>query len=200
MNEDKKLKYEMRRDAIDEAFRESPSAGYSKLEELGFCYVKGETNGAEEREERSAVPQTKDQSLLVEYFEKGGTPTDILLQAFIKEKHAEDPNYALFRRYFKQGKKGLKALLIYGLSQQPTNSDFLSDLSFMHIFSPMLKELIDAYFSACEKETDMKRFKALARDFYSCTTGDGYDALSALKEQFSDNPEKQTVLASLHKK
>lgn len=187
----------MRRDAIDKAFRESPSAGYSKLEELGFCFARDETGGEEEREEREAVPQTSDQSMLIEYFEKGGAPTDVLLQAFIKEKHADDPNYALFRRYFKQGNNGLKALPLYGHAQQPTNPEFLSDLSFMHVFSPMLKELIDAYLRACEKETNIEKFKILARDFYYNTSLDGYDALCALEEFFSDNTQKLAVLNSL---
>ena len=199
MNEDEKLKYEMRRDAIDEAFRESPSAGFAKIEDLGFCFAHDETSREEEREERVAVPQTPDQSVLIECFEKGGAPTDVLLQAFIKEKHADDSNYPLFRRYFKQGNKGLTSLLLYGHLQQPTNPEFLSDLSFMHIFSSMLKELIDAYILACNKETDAKKFAILARDFYNNTAPDGYDALCALEEIFLDNSEKQAVLTSLRR-
>lgn len=197
MNDIEKLKYEIQREAIDRAFRESPSHALSKLEELGFCYMEDGGDAEEEREERAATAQTPEQSALVQYFEKGGKPTDFLLQAFIKEKQAENPHYALFRRYFKKGNKPLKALLLYGLSEKPTDLDLLSDLSFMHIFSPMQGELIEAYFSACEKETDPEKFKALARDFYNNATPDGYDAFYVLQERFPDDPEKQAVLSRL---
>lgn len=39
MNKDEKLKYEMRRDVINKAFHESRSAGFAKMEELGFCFA-----------------------------------------------------------------------------------------------------------------------------------------------------------------
>ncbi len=197
MNDKDKLEYEIRREAIDRAFRESPRYSSPALEKHGFHYIEEEDSGEEEKEERAATPQTPEQSALVEYFENGGVHTEFLLQAFIKEKQAESPNYALFRRYFKQGNERLKALLFYGLMQQPTNSELLSDVSFMHIFSLMLKELIDVYFLACEKETDPKKFKMLARDFYDNTAADGYNALHTLEERLLNNANKQIILALL---
>ena len=103
MDETTRLKYEMQRDAVDRAFRERSHDAIAELEKLGFCYVEDGDDEEEVREERAAIPETPEQQTLMAYFESSGEPNDHLLRAFITEKRRAEPNYALFRRYFKQG-------------------------------------------------------------------------------------------------
>lgn len=192
-----RIQYEVKRDAITKVFRERPYDAAGELEKLGFDYVDSGEDAEDEAEERSATPQTPEQEALVHYFENGGNSTDELLQYFLKEKHREEPNYPLFRRYFKQGNDELIALLLYGLDKTPTDSGLLSDLGYMHIFSPMLKQLIERYSTACKLEENTDQFTTLAHDFYANTSHDGYEALYALMELFPEGSEKYNIAQQL---
>ncbi len=106
---------------------------------------------------------------MVEYFNGSMPPDERTLEAWRAERDAPEPNYALWRRYFRSGNKKLKMLIVFGLEREPTDRALLSDLSFMHIFSPMLKELVGKYLAACDVEEDHAKFAALAQDFENHT-------------------------------
>ena len=183
-----KLRDEMVIEQVDEIFRTQPDNYASALEEIGFEW---------HEEEDAAKPGNPNQKLLVDYFEGKETLSDRILAVYFSERNAEHPNYALVRKYFKSANSNLKALLLVGLDQRPTNIDLLSDLAYFHEYENILKELIARYTIACEKEDDMSKFSEIAQDFYYAAMPNGYDALHALRELFSSNTQKRQVIEFL---
>jgi len=112
----------------------------------------------------------------------------------LHEKDTGNPNYPLFRRYFKAANQNLKALIIYGLDHYPGRIDLLSDLAFFHEFENILCTLITYYTGACMKQENLETFTELVRDFYYCTEPDGYDALPALRELFPPETDKRRII------
>lgn len=192
MDEISQMRYEIQRDAVDNIFRDKSLNKIEELEKIGFTYV--EDKDREEDEGLLSTPRTEEQKLLINYFENKAHANEHFLTLFIKEKNRDVVNYALFRHYFKQGNPQLKSLLLYGLEKEPTNSDLLSDLGFMHRYSPMLKELINHYLLACGKEKDLDKVEELACDFHTNTIEDGYDAFYELSERFSKEDAKKFII------
>ena len=121
----------------------------------------------------------------------------MLVSDYLTELERDEPNYPLFRRYFRQANTQLLALLSHGLDQNPTNPDLLNGLGFYHIFFPILKELITCYSRACEMEQNMTRYRQIAHDFHiNCSTS-GYEALYALDETLQHDDPKKAVLRDL---
>ena len=140
------------------------------------------------------MPQTEKQQALVKFFEEGGSLTHELLDAFKAEKYADEPNYPLFRRYFKQINSNLKDLILWGLDRYPTDSGLLDDLSFFQEFDNVLSELINRYKTACMQEEDLNNFDSLIQDFYMSTIESGFEAYYALEEMFEKNTEKRHII------
>ena len=113
------------------------------------------------------------------------------------EKYSDEPNFALLRRYFRQGNQPLKSLIYRGLEINPTDIGFLNDLSFFHEFHPMLAELIQRYTEACKLQEDLGTFSELAQDFYYNTEPDGYEAYHALKEIYGSDTQKGMIIDHL---
>lgn len=179
---------------VSEILRKHPDNYVEKLEEVGFQWFDDDAWEEEEEEERAAVPQTENQRALVAFFEEGGPLTHELLDAFRTEKYADEPNYPLFRRYFKQINGNFKKLVLWGLDRYPTDSGLLDDLSFFEEFDNVLSELINRYKTACLQEKDLDRFDSLAQDFYMSTIESGFDAYYELKEMFEKNAEKKHII------
>ena len=57
----------------------------------------------------------------MDYFEGDKELSDQMLYAFLTEKDSDSPNYALFRKYFKNENKNLKRLTISGLKRSPAD-------------------------------------------------------------------------------
>jgi len=181
-------------DQVDEVFRDHPDDYVARLEELGFQYFDDDED-FEKEEEREAEPQNRRQRILVDYFEGRRKWSGDLLNAFMEEKDSEETNYALIRRYFRQGNRNLKSLLLQGLEHRPDRVvDFLMDLSFFHEFENILRELIEKYTEACVKQVDLDIFTELAQDFYDATILDGYEAYPALRELFEPESEKRKIV------
>ena len=151
----------------------------------------------EVEEENNAVPENKNQELLVAYFNGEVEFSHELVEIFLKEKLSNSPNYALLRRYFRQGNRNLKTLICHGLEMNPTDDGFLNDLSLIHEFHPMLGELIERYTEACRIQEDLDSFSELAQDFFYNTSLDGYEAYHALKEIYASDTPKGKVIDSL---
>ncbi len=177
-----------------EIIRKHPDNYVEKLEEIGFQWFDDDAWEEEEEEERAAVPQTENQKALVAFFEEGGLLTQALLDAFQAEKYADEPNYPLFRRYFKQINSNLKKLILWGLDKYPTDSGLLDDLSFFQEFDNVLSELINRYKTACLQEENLDRFDILVQDFYMSTIESGFDAYYELEEMFEKNTEKKHII------
>ena len=177
-----------------EIIRKHPDNYVEKLEEIGFQWFDDDAWEEEEEEERAAVPQTENQKALVAFFEEGGLLTQALLDAFQAEKYADEPNYPLFRRYFKQINSNLKKLILWGLDKYPIDSGLLDDLSFFQEFDNVLSELINRYKTACLQEENLDRFDILVQDFYMSTIESGFDAYYELKEMFEKNTEKRHII------
>lgn len=184
-------------DQVKSAFRENKQNAHVAMKQIGFEYFDDDYGGDEEQEEDRAVPENADQETLVSYFNGDVELTAGLSELFFKEKQADNPNYPLFRRYFKRGNKYLKELLLLAIKTNPTDRGLLSDLSFFDIFQPALKELINAYTVACNLENDLQAFKSLADDFYCNTDKHEFDALSALKQMFDEGSEKREIINQL---
>jgi hypothetical protein len=102
--------------AVSEAFRRHPHDIVEGMEKLGFHYVVDEGRAeAELSEERLASPVNARQQSLVEYFNGSTPPDERILEVWRAERDAPEPNYALWRRYFRSGNKNR------GL--HPTNAD-----------------------------------------------------------------------------
>jgi hypothetical protein len=184
---------------VKEIFRKHPSDYLAKLEELGFSYVEDdeaydEIEETEAREEREARPENERQRALVDFFENRKPLSEKVFVSFSDEKAAEEPNYPLIRRYFKQANQNLKALILYGLEKYPGRLDLLSDLAFFHEFENVLSKLISHYTEACIKQADLNTFSELAQDFYYATYPDGYDAYAALKELFGPDSDQRKII------
>ncbi len=160
----------------------------------------GEGQGAGSRqieEEQAAVAQNINQEFLDAFFAGHIRLSESVLEAFRVEKNADNPNFALFRKYFRQGNLNLKQLLFYGIEKNPTDPSLLHDLAYFHEFRTMLAELIALYIRACELETDLACFAELAQDFYFNTLSDGYDAYHTLKQHFPTGTRKGRIIEHL---
>ncbi|MFZ0449253.1 MAG: hypothetical protein WAL98_08420 [Desulfatiglandaceae bacterium] len=187
-----KIKNEIIREKVDEIFRDHPRDYIAKMEELGFEYV--EDDDYEEIEERNARAENQRQRDLVAYFENETKLSKEIFESYSEEKAAEDPNYALIRKYFREANKNLKSLLLYGLDNYPGRIDLLSDLSFFHEFQTILSILITYYTQACVGQEDLDTFTELAKDFYYSTKPDGYEAYYALRELFKPETDKRKII------
>lgn len=191
-----KIKNELVTERINEIFRTKPEYYRTELAMLGFEWL-DDDYADEVEEENNAAPENKDQELLVAYFNGEVELSDELVEVFLKEKLSNRPNYALLRRYFRQGNGNLKTLIYHGLEIDPTDDGFLNDLSLIHEFHPMLGELIERYTEACRIQEDLDSFSELAQDFFYNTTLDGYEAYHALREIYGSETPKGKVIDSL---
>jgi hypothetical protein len=99
----------------------------------------------------------------------------------------------LVRKYFKKANPSLKAILLKGLADTPTDPDLLDDLSYFSDFDSILGEVIHCYTEACLKETNMERFSLLAQDFHVNTYEQGYDALHELNTIFQSGTKAALI-------
>ena len=187
-----KLRDEMLIEKVDEIFRTQSKNYRSAMEDIGFEWYEDED--LEKQEEEAAKPENSNQKRLVDYFEGKEKLSDEIVEVYFSERNAEHPNVALVRSYFKKANSNLKALLLAGLDQHPTNIDLLSDLVYFHEFETILRELIARFTVACEREGELSKFGEIAQDFYYATIPDGYDALQALRECYSSNRQKREVV------
>ena len=188
-----KLKNEIIRDRVTEIFRNHPKDHIAKMEELGFEYFEDDDD-YEEIEERNARPENQRQRDLVAYFENKKKLSKKIFESYSEEKAAENPNYPLIRKYYKEANKNLKILLLYGLDNYPGRIDLLSDLSFFHEFENILSILITYYTQACVDQPNLDTFSELAKDFYYSTNPDGYEAYYALRELFEPDTDKRKII------
>ncbi len=187
-----KVRNEIIFDKVDEIFRDHPRDYVAKMEELGFKYF--EEDDYEEIEERNARAENQRQRDLVAYFENETKLSKEIFESYSEEKAAENPNYPLIRKYFREANKNLKSLLMYGLDNYLGRIDLLSDLSFFHEFENILSILITYYTQACVDQEGLDTFTELAKDFYYSTKPDGYEAYYALRELFKPETDKRQII------
>jgi hypothetical protein len=188
-----KLKNETIRDKVNDIFRNHPKDYISKMEELGFKYFEDDDD-SEEIEERNAKPENQRQRDLVAYFENKTKLSTKIFESYSEEKAADNPNYPLIRKYYKEANQNLKSLLLYGLDKHPCRIDLLSDLSFFHEFENILSVLITYYTQACVDQENLEIFSKLAKGFYYSTNPDGYEAYYALRELFEPETDKRKII------
>ncbi|MFC1856550.1 hypothetical protein ACFL9U_00805 [Thermodesulfobacteriota bacterium] len=202
MNDDdyEKIKREIVFEKVDKAIKKDRKNWVKEVENLGFEWFDDGDCDEEEREEKLARPENPNQELLVAYFEGDIELSDQALDAFLSEKDLEEPNYPLFRKYFRQGNENLKRLITSGLERNPADIGFLSDLAFFHEFKNILRELIGYYLIGCEQEKDLRNFKELALNFYYDTEPDGFDALYELGEKYGPDSDKGKIVRRIIQK
>ena len=192
-----KIKNEIISERVAETIKKDPENWSERLEEIGFSWKDDSYGDQEEQEEKRAKPENINHEFLAGYFDGHIKLSDAVLKAFSEERNADNPNYPLFRKYFKSGNERLRQLLLYGLAKNTTDTDLLNDLTFFHEFQNMLGVLIRLYLKASEEEQDIDRFKEIAEDFYYAAEPDGYDALQELKQRFSSDSAKGEVVRTL---
>lgn len=182
---------------VNDIIRNHPLDYRERLEEIGLIWEDDDAYEqeyeTEMNEERAAVPENRNQHLLVQFLESSIPLTEAIVNAYLIERYAEKPNLPLIRRYFKQANVQLKAILLKGLALEPTNPDLLDDLAYFSEFDNMLGELVYFYTDACIREDDMERFSMLAQDFHHNTIDQGYDALQELTTLFPDGTKGAIV-------
>jgi hypothetical protein len=181
---------------VAEIFKNYPQDYRQRLEEVGFVWQDDEYDllyEEEANEEHQAVPETENQRYLVHFLESGGPVTRHVIEAYLQERYTQTPNLPLIRKYFKQANVNLKAILLAGLTANPTDLDLLDDLSYFSEFDSMLGELIHFYKDACIRETDMERFSLLAQDFHMNTYDQGFDALYELHTIFQSGAKGAVI-------
>jgi hypothetical protein len=188
-----KVKNKIIRDKVNEIFRNHPKNYIAKMEELCFEYFEDDDD-IEAIEERNAKPENQRLRDLVVYFENKKKLSKEIFESYSEEKAAENPNYSLIRKYFKEANKNLKSLLLYGLDNYPGKIDLLSDLSFFHEFENILSILISYYTQACVDQGNLDTFTELAKDFYYSTNPDGYEAYYAFRELFKLETDKRKII------
>ena len=184
---------------VNEIMKKHPRDYRERLEEIGFVWQDDEYDllyEEEAKEECLAAPETENQHRLVDFFDTGGVVDQLILNAYLNERYTETPNLPLIRKYFKKANPNLKAILLLGLTLNPTDLDLLDDLAYFSEFDSMLGELIDFYTEACMKETDMERFAMLVQDFHMNTYEQGFDALHELTTIFRSG-DKGAVIQHL---
>lgn len=184
---------------VNEIMKNHPRDYRERLEEIGFVWQDDEYDllyEEEAKEECLAAPETENQRQLVDFFDTGGVVDQLILNAYLNERYTETPNLPLIRKYFKKANPNLKAILLMGLTLNPTDLDLLDDLAYFSEFDSMLGELIDFYTDACIKETDMEQFSLLVQDFHMNTYEQGYDALHELTTIFQSG-DKGAVIQHL---
>ena len=192
------LKYQERVNAVTKLFQRAPHNLIEEVEKLGFTYTVDEDEDAEEiAEERIAQPVTPRQIKLVSYLEGSCVPDASVLALWQEEIQSDGTPTALWRRYFRAGNVQLKKLILCGLGHRPTDPVLLDQLSFLHFFVPMHKELLAHYLRACDEELDVERFKNLARDFDESAESFGYNALQALRDRYAESVIKRRVVDNL---
>ncbi len=194
IEEYEKLKNEIIVERVDEVFRTQPDNYISVLEEIGFKYYDDGDDDDEETEEANAKPENQNQKDLVAYFQGEKELSDRILQIFLEERDAENPNLPLIRKYFKKANQNLKSLILYGLDHYQGKIDLLSDLGYFHEFENILSMLITYYTQACVDQENLATFSELAQDFYYATIPDGYEALYALRDLFEPGTDKGKVI------
>jgi len=187
------IKNEILMERVSRAIKTNPESWQYELEELGFAWVNDDDTD-EINEEKRATPANKNQENLVGYFEGETKLTEKLIQVFIKEVEAEEPNYPLFRKYFKSGNKNLLQLLLEGLSSSPTNLTLLSGMDYYHENNNVLSIVIQVYLMACKECVVTTQFKEIALDFAITTSPQGYDAIEELKAIYINNQSKLNIL------
>lgn len=169
-----------------------------KLVDAGFEFFEDEDEGANEiAQEQAAEPKTEIQRRLVAFFEGTDDPSAEIIGYSLAERESNEVNYALLRRYFRQGNDQLKKLILYGLGQDPVNESLLNDLVFFNEFKPNLKELVQFFGFACRASQDKAAFKKLTRDFYESTQPYGYDAFYELIQDETIDREKREIVKEL---
>ena len=191
------IKNELLIDKVSDVIKKNPKNWRNNMEEIGFTWIDDSQEKIEE--EKNANPMNVNQEYLVAYFEDKIEFSNKLIATFIEETESENPNYPLFRKYFKVGNTRLLHILISGLSNLPTNQVLLSGLSYFHENRNILTRIVSAYTEACNEEKNAKRFKELCIDFINDVDHDGYDALAELKLTFQNNREKYQTLEEITK-
>jgi hypothetical protein len=108
-----RIKNEIKFEQVAKTIKEDPKNWSSRLEKVGFTWVDDVYGDEEELEERSAKIENINQEFLVDYFNGHINLADAVLKAFLEERNSDNPNYPLFRKYFKSGNDLLKQLILY---------------------------------------------------------------------------------------
>ena len=190
--------YQEHVESVAKLFRQAPHNLIEEVEKLGFTYVVNDDGHAEEiAEEQAARPTTTRQAELISYLTGTSAPDERMLILWRQETQRDDTLFALWRRYFRAGNAQLKNLILFGLEHNPMDSQLLDNLSFLHSFLAMPKELLMRYMLACELENDPRKFRELARDFDANASSFGYDALQFLQAHHGGNAVKKHIIDTL---
>jgi len=190
-----KIMRELKFEKVAKTIKGNPEDWSKELEKLGFHWFDDDYD-SEEEEERLAKPENPNQEFLVGYFEGALGLSDQVLDTFMAEKESADPNYPLFRKYFKKGNDHLKKLLVVGLEKKPADIGLLNDLGYFHEFRNILGELIQLYLKACEEE-DAADFEELVQDFCLHTAPDGFVALYKLEQKYGPETDKGKIVRKI---
>ncbi|MDR3543026.1 MAG: hypothetical protein P4L69_18995 [Desulfosporosinus sp.] len=184
-------------DQVNQFFKRHPKDYFSKLEEIGFVY-RDDENDQEEQEEVAAKPLNENQEYLVSFFDGEIPLSNETFEIFLEERRCSNPNFPLFRRYFKSGNKNLLFMILYGLHHFPVSAELLSDSAYSHEYKGILQIVINHYMTACENQENLETFSNLVMEFYYATAPDEYQALYALKEKFPIGTDKRKIIDFLN--
>jgi hypothetical protein len=192
------LKNELLIEKTSQAMKNNPKNWQYNLEKIGFVWV-DEDDIEEINEDKKSTPNNKNQKNLVSYFEGSTNLDDNIIKIFISEVEVKEPNYPLFRKYFKSRNKNLLALLLSGLSTSPANLTLLSGVDYYHLNNNILSVVINVYLTACKEKLNRENFKEVVLSFVDATSTQGYDAMEELKIIYRSNHKKLESLKEIDK-
>ena len=190
------IKNEMIIEKISQVMNNDANNWKYNLEKIGLVWV-DEDDTEEIQEDKKSTPDNENQRYLVSYFEGNINLDEDIIKIFIKEVEVKNPNYPLFRKYFKSRNKNLLALLLSGLSTSPANLTLLSGIGYYHTNNNILSVVINVYLTACKEKLNRNNFKDIVINFIIATSPQGYDAMEEVKIMHVDNYKKLKALKEI---
>ncbi len=152
---------------------------------------------ADARRREAAAPETSGQERLVDYFDGAEEYTPDLVDIYLAETHAAEPNDQLFLKYHHRGSHRLADLLEACLERYPGDRDLLYDLAYLNRFVQRHDTIIALYCRALIAETRMDGARAIAEDLCAHDLFYGDEARAKLKEGLAGHPERWQLVESM---
>jgi hypothetical protein len=140
---------------------------------------------------KTARQNTREQQMLIDYFERRISLSDDLANILIGIYSVEDCTCIhIVVRHMLRGNPRVIALFLHSLKSHETDPRLIEGLSSACVVENVrfpLQEVIAAYTKACELEQNINRFDEFVGFFYNTLKPKGFDALLALRSPLGFN-------------
>jgi hypothetical protein len=152
---------------------------------------------ADARRREAALPETDGQQRLVDFFDGAAEYTPDLVDIYLAETHAAEPNDQLFLKYHHRGSHQLADLLEACLERYPDDRDLLYDLAYLNRFVNRHDTIIGFYCRALAAETRMDQARAIAEDLCAHELFFSDEARARLEKGLAGHPERWKLVEAM---